>query len=488
MDSVTNADDGLIAVVKRECPTCDLVQPVLRELQNTGAPLTVYTQDDPSFPEGVAGVVDDRGLETSYKLKIEIVPTLIRVERGKEAKRVIGWNRAEWQALTGINRLGKDLPENRPGCGAKNVEPGVAEELAARFGDTGIVSRRVRIPKSIDAMEAMFERGWTDGLPVTPPTEARVLRMLKGTTRKPDDVVAIVPPDNVPCTVEKVAVNAVMAGCKPEYLPVVLAAVETACGPNFGLHGVLCTTSFATPMLVINGPIRKAIGMNWGRNVLGQGNRANASIGRALQLIVRNVGGGKPGPGGIDRCTIGHQGKYTMCFPEDEEANDWESLAVERGFGPEDNVVTVFTGNGVQAVQDYRSRDPKTLCATFAQCLRVVHHPKITYSSAVLVIAPEHLIRFTEAGWTKQDVKDAILERLAIPIRELTPGFAGDEEGLRRLTLEQERHLDDPNYTVPKFLPGCLNIVRAGGEAGMMSAIIAGLSFDMGIASGEITL
>src|SRR3990170_2322798 len=100
MDSVTDAGDGLIAVVKRECPTCDLVQPVLRELQNTGAPLTVYTQDDPSFPDGVAGVVDDRGLETSYKLKIEIVPTLIRVERGKEAKRVIGWNRAEWQALT----------------------------------------------------------------------------------------------------------------------------------------------------------------------------------------------------------------------------------------------------------------------------------------------------------------------------------------------------------------------------------------------------
>ncbi len=477
--------DGLVAVVKRDCPTCELVQPVLRELSGKGTPLTVYSQDDPSFPQGMP-VIDDRGLASSYQFKIEIVPTLIRFARGKETGRAIGWNRDEWQAITGMKGLGQKLPENRPGCGARNIEPGMAEELAARFGDTGIMSRRVRVPAHTDPMEAMFDRGWTDGLPVTPPTEARVLRMLKGTRRKPGEIVAVVPPDRANCTVEKAAVNAVMAGCKPEYFPVVLAALEQACGPNFGMHGVLCTTSFATPMIVVSGPIRNAIGMNSGRNVLGQGNRANAAIGRALNLIIRNVGGGRPGPGGIDRCTLGHQGKYTMCFAEDEEASPWESLAVERGFRPDQNVVHIFSGTGVQAVQDYKSRTPEEMVATYVQCLRVVNHPKITFSTALLVIAPEHSIRFREAGWSKQRLKDAILERMQIPVRELVPGYNGDGEGLRRVTPEQRAHLDDPDYRIPKFLPEGLNVVCAGGEAGMNTAIIGGLSMEIGMAWGEI--
>ena len=483
MERIAN---GLVAVVKRGCRTCELVKPVLRELADAGTPFSVYSQDDPAFPEGVPGVIDDRRLAFSYRERIEIVPTLIRYQDAKEVGRVIGWNRREWQALTGVNGLGGKLPENRPGCGARNIEPGMAEELAARFGDTGIVSRRVCIPAHVDPMEAIYDRGWTDGLPVTPPTEARVLRMLKGTRRRPDEVIAIVPPDRAVCTVEKAAVNAVMAGCKPEYFPVVLAAIETACGQKFGMHGVLCTTSFATPMIVVSGPISRAIGMNSGRNVLGQANRPNASIGRALQLVIRNVGGGRPGPGGIDRCTIGHQGKYTMCFAEDELGSPWESLAVERGFRPDQNVVHIFTGNGVQGLHDHRSRSPEGLVSTYAQCLRVVHHPKITYSTALLVIAPEHTIHFREAGWSKQRLKQAILQRLQIPIRELMPGYNGDDEGLRRITPEQRARLDDPTLTIPKFLPEGLNIVAAGGEAGMMAAVIAGLSMEVGMDWAEI--
>ena len=481
--------DGLVAVVKRDCPTCELVQPVLRDLAaRAGLKLRVYSQDDPAFPEGVPGVIDDRPLAFSYRNRIEIVPTLLRFERGEEKARIFGWNRGDWQSLTGVKELGAALPENRPGCGAKNIEPGVVEELAARFGDTGLVSRRVRLPSSVDPVEAMFERGWTDGLPVTPPTEARVLRMLKGTTRSPDEVVAIIPPDHSPCTVEKAAVNAVLAGCKPEYFPVVLAAIETACSGRFGMHGVLCTTSFATPMILVSGPISRAIGMNSGRNVLGQGNRANATIGRALNLVIRNVGGGRPGPGEIDRCTLGHQGKYTMCFAEDELNSPWESLAVERGFRPDQNVVHVFSATGVQGCQDYKSRTPEEMVATYVQCLRVVNHPKITFSTAMLVIAPEHSIRFKEAGWSKQQLKDAILERMQIPVRELMPGYNGDGEGLRRITPEQRAHLDDPDYRIPKFLPEGLNVVAAGGEAGMNTAIIGGLSMEIGMDWKEIRL
>src|SRR5205085_7061790 len=157
----------------------------------------------------------------------------------------------------------------------------------------------------------------------------RVLRMLQGTTRAADEVVAVVPPDLVECTVEKVAVNAVMAGCKPEYLPVVLAAVEAACTNEFNAHGLLATTYFSGPMVVVNGPVTRAIGMNSGVNALGQGNRANATIGRALQLVVRNVGGGRPGE--VDRATLGQPGKYTFCFAEDEAGSPWEPLSVERG-------------------------------------------------------------------------------------------------------------------------------------------------------------
>src|SRR5262249_54949868 len=158
----------------------------------------------------------------------------------------------------------------------------------------------------------LFARGLTDGLPVVPPTEERVLRMLAGTKRDPQEVVAIVPPNLVPATVEKIAINAVMAGCKPDYLPVVLAAVEGACGNEFNMQGALATTSFAAPLAIVNGPIRARVGLNSGINVFGQGFRANATIGRALTLVVRNVGGGRPAE--VDRATLGQPGKFTYCI------------------------------------------------------------------------------------------------------------------------------------------------------------------------------
>src|SRR6478609_10049417 len=216
-------------------------------------------------------------------------------------------------------------------------------------------------------MEALFDRGWTDGLPVVPPTEARVLRMLEGTTRDAQDMVAVVPPDLVECTVEKVAINAVMAGCKPEYLPVVIAALEAACTDTFNMHGLLATTMPVGPVMIVNGPVRQRIGMNSGINVLGQGNRANSTIGRALQLVIRNVGGGRPG--GVDRAAQGNPGKLSFCFPEDEEGSPWEPLHVERGFAPDASTVTIFPGEGPRGVVDQASRTPDSLARSMAACL-----------------------------------------------------------------------------------------------------------------------
>src|SRR5262249_41924351 len=200
----------------------------------------------------------------------------------------------------------------------------------------------------------MFARGWSDGLPLVPPTEERVLRMLDGTARDPQEVVGPVPPALAAATVEKIAVNAVMAGCKPEYLPIVLAAVEAVLDESFAMHGGLATTGVVGRVLVVNGPVRGRVGMNAKGNALGQGNRANAVIGRALQLVIRNVGEGRPRE--VDRATLGNPGKYTYCFAEDEEGSSWEPLSVERGIRPGVSAVAVVGGYGLERGLDQRSR------------------------------------------------------------------------------------------------------------------------------------
>ena len=457
--------DGLIAVVKRDCPTCELTVAVLGELaQRVG--LQVYTQDDPSFPESVPGRIDDTDLDISHRLKIEVVPTLIRMEHGREIDRTFGWDRAEWERIAGIAGLGLDLPDSRPGCGAKNIEPGVIERLKVHFNETGLKSRRIAIGEDEDEQEAMHERGWSDGLPLVPPTEERVLRMLDGTSRDPQEVIGLIPPALQPATVEKIAINAVMAGCKPEYLPVVLAAVEAVLEEGFAMHGVLATTMFVGPVVVVNGPIRRRIGMNARGNVLGQGNRANAAIGRALQLVIRNIGGGRPQE--VDRATLGNPGKYTYCFAEDEEGSCWEPLSVERGMKPGQSAVTVFAGFGLQGMVDQKSREPESLARSFAESLKAIHNVKLApCCDALLVICPEHERTFRNADWSKGRLYEELYKLCEIPGEELVAGAKGISEGGPTSLAGK---------TVNKFRPGGLMVVRAGGGAGMFSGIIGGWS------------
>lgn len=456
--------DGLYAVVKQDCPTCALIEPVLAQIA-VQMPIVIYSQDNPEFPASL-NPLDDTSLTISYHLNIETVPTLLRIENGRETQRTIGWSRAEWRELVGINELGQELPEMRPGCGSRSVEPGIAEELALHFGDNNLKSRRVVLAPAEDEIEAAFDRGWSDGLPVVPPTEARVARMLQGTTRAPDEIVGIIPPNQAECTVEKVAINAVLAGCKPEYLPVVLAAVEAVCEDQFCMHGVLATTYFSGPIVIANGPIVKSIGMNFGINALGQGNRANATIGRALQLIIRNVGGGKPG--GVDRAMLGNPGKYTFCFAENMEGTAWNPLSVERGFSADASTVTLFAGEGIQGVMDQKSRDPDSLARSFAACLRAVGHPKMAMAcDAMLIVSPEHSRTFDAAGWSKARLLDEIMSHLQLPASEIVRGADGIAEGIPEAVAAA-------NETVPKFRDGGLLVVRAGGTAGMFSAIVAG--------------
>jgi hypothetical protein len=451
----------LVAVVKRECPTCSLIEPVLKQLDATdGIDLTVYTQDDPTFPAGVANVSFDDDLAFSYHHDIETVPTLIADER----ERIVGWSRDAWEKFTGVDGLGADLPEHRPGCGSLSVDPSLVDELRARFESHRLKARRVDLADLEDEMEALFDRGWTDGLPVVPPTERRVLRMLEGTTRAADEIVAVVPPDLVECTVEKVAINAVLAGCAPEHLPVVLTALEAACTDEFNMHGLLATTMPVGPVIIVNGPIRRRIGMNAGINVLGQGNRANATIGRALQLVIRNVGGGRPG--GVDRATQGNPGKLSFCFPEDEEGSPWEPLHVERGFAREASTVTLFPGEGPRGIIDQLSRDPESLARSFAACLRTVQHPKLPMVfDAILVVSPEHGRVFREAGWSRAQLTERLHELTLLEGADIVRGAAGIAEGVPDWAKDTQ---------LPKFRPDGIVMVHAGGGAGLFSTIIGG--------------
>jgi hypothetical protein len=444
--------EGFVAVVKRDCPTCALIQPVLGRLARERA-VAIASQDEES------------GLALSFHAGVEIVPTLLRVAGGREVGRVFGWNRDEWRAFTGIADLGAELPAHRPGCGSRTLEPGMPAKLAVRFGAARFHSKKWDLPESADDAEWCFAQGWTDGLPVVPPSEERVYAMLQGTRRRPDEVLGALPPNFAACTVEKAAINAVMAGCKPEYLPVVLTAIEAALVPQFGLHGILATTNAVGPVVMVNGPIARALGMNAKGNALGQGNRANASIGRALQLVVRNVGGGRPGE--IDRAVFGNPGKYSFCFAEDEADPRWESFAVERGFPPGASTVTLFPGDGVNPVIDHVARRPEDLVRSYAGCLRALYNPgQVNDVAAFLVVAGEHANVFYEAGWSKARLKEALAERLWVPIEEVVEGRSG------KLQMSAEE-LAQPRAS--KFRTGSLNIVRAGGAAGKYSAIISGL-------------
>ncbi|MGH8633634.1 MAG: hypothetical protein ACRET7_05825 [Burkholderiales bacterium] len=340
----------------------------------------------------------------------------------------------------------------------------MAERLEAKHKGGTLVSRKIEYGEASDPAEVCFERGWSDGLPVTPPTDERVLAMLKGTQRRPDAIIGKIPPYLGACTVEKAAINAVLAGCKPEYMPVLLAALDAALEPVFTLHGVLATTYFSSPIIIVNGPIARRIGMNSGINVLGQGNRANATIGRALNLIVQNVGGGRPGE--ADRSTLGAPSKFTLCFAEDESDPEWEPLSVARGFARGASAVTLFQGHGPEAFVDQKSRTPEGLTRSFALSLVTMGHANLVQSArAIVVLSPEHYAIYHEAGWDRRRIERALYEATIRPGREILAGIGGVGEGVPASRADE---------MVPKFHDDGLMVVRAGGPAGLFSAILPG--------------
>ncbi len=329
---------------------------------------------------------------------------------------------------------------------------------------------------SPDPFDTLYARGVTDGLPVIPPTRERVETAVAAAGRPPGDLVALVPPNFGRATVEKIAINAVMAGCRPEYLPVVIAGVEAMCDEAFDLHGVSATTNFPAPLFILNGPVRKALDVNCGAGVFGSGWRANATIGRALRLIAVNVGGAVPGV--VSMSTLAHPGRYTYCIGENEEENPWEPLSVEHGFAPGDSTVAAFAGEAPHGVYDHQSRTARDLLITIGGSLDVIlHHKSTHHGDTLVVLSPEHARTIAADGWGKAEIRRFLWERLRKPVKELIPGVDGGE-GLPAHVLAKFPHPETDETLIPKFRePENLKVIVAGGTAGRFSAVIPGWTF-----------
>jgi hypothetical protein len=270
-----------------------------------------------------------------------------------------------------------------------------------------------------DAINGHFyARGWTDGLPIAVPAEHKVAALLRGARAAPEDVLGVIPPRMSVATVENIAVNAVMAGCEPEHFPVVLAAVTAMCDPRFNLLPMQATTNPVTPLIVVNGPIAHKLQINAGSNVLGQGWKSNAVIGRALRFVLVNIGGGAPGK--LDQACHGQPGKLSFCIAENESASPWEPFHVERGFAPHESTVSVIGVAGTQDIIHYARTSAEHILTTLARAIPR-DGLKNLYSGGepLLIFGPEQAAVLGAAGLSKKDVKTAFFESTHVPIELL---------------------------------------------------------------------
>jgi hypothetical protein len=326
---------------------------------------------------------------------------------------------------------------------------------------TDLLSRRYAVDDPGQAIEFCFEQGWTDGLPVVPPTEARVRDMLAAAGLEPQHQIAFITNRQVAVTAEKVAINAVMAGCRPEHMPVVIAAVEGIADPRWGYHGPATSTGGAGVLMIVNGPVARALNFNSGDNLFGPGWRANATVGRAVRLVMRNAIGTMPGR--LDRGTLGHAGKYTYVIAENEADSPWTPLHVERGCRAEDSAVTVMAALAPHQFYNQLSNTAAGVLTTLCDAMR---NPGMTgQPHYCVVLAGEHMRTIAADGWSKADIRTFVFENTKNTVAHFKrtgrwPGAVKpeDESTLRPLVLTPEDIL----------------VVAAGGRAGSFSCYIPG--------------
>jgi len=323
-------------------------------------------------------------------------------------------------------------------------------------------SKRYDLPNTSEAIEFYFAKGWTDGLPIVPPTEGAIRAMLDTAGLEPDEEITFIEHRQVPVTAEKVAINAAMAGCKPEYMAVIVTALEAIGNPRWTYHGPATSTGGAAVFMLVNGPIVRELGINYGEDLFGPGWRANATIGRAVRLVMRNVIGTLPG--GLDRSTMGHGGKYTFCIAENEEESPWPAVHVERGFRPEQSTVTVMAALAPHQFYNQLSNTAEGILTTACAHMRVSGMVG-TQPEYVLVIAGEHMQVMANEKWSKDDIRKFCFEHTQSSLAELKNINVKSGE----ITAD-----DDTNIQPLVASPDDFIVVAAGGRAGAFSSYIPG--------------
>ena len=498
----------LLAFLETDCPTCRLTVPYLKRLAEALGPnghrVVAVSQDggretrelvaayEVSFP-----VLLDVNLDVSRSFDPPSVPALFLVGKGGRIElSEVGFhkgdlNSAAEKMLSGLGlpvRTVADLddgaPLMKPGCTSRHLESAVGIGAGEVTGETGEPSpepidllperappaSRITLAEDEDPYEYCMSAGFSPFLPVVPPTAERVDTFLAAIPHPPDRVVGLVPPCYGPATIEKIAANAVMAGCKPEYMEVLIPVIRAACDERFNLHGVQATTHSATPLIILSGPAAKRLGFASGAGVFGNVARANSSVGRALQLVMTNLGGALPGE--IDMSALGNPGRFSYCVAENHEASPWEPLHVELGFGQDESTVTLFAAGGLTEVSEHTARTGSGVLRTVAATLSMVWSwRQCGRVDAVVVLCPEHAATLSADGFGKSDVRDFLFEHTGVPLR------AFDHEGTEGTQLRdlyEEVLIDgEPHYR--KFAdPSQIRIIVAGGTAGKFSAVMGG--------------
>lgn len=448
LESLIAAGPVLLVFVHGDCPTSALALRHLAAVSDGRARPVAVAEERPEEAARLArrtGVrftvlAQDAPYEVSRAYGVEAVPTAILIdESGQVRDTLVGWDRAAYERVLGLS-----LPE----AGAA-FKPGCASRLAHPPQEGGL-----------DELEDMFERGFSDGLPVIPPTPERVEAMLGG--RDAATTLGDVPPSHGAAMLERVAACAVLAGCRPGHFPVVVAAIEAALDPEFNAHGIAVTTQPAGTIVIVNGPARDRLGLNSGMGALGPGTRSNSTIGRALRLVLTLTGGALPGR--LDRSTLGSPAKLGLCIAEHEEMSPWEPLHVERGFAATSSTVTVLAADSPLSVSDHRSQTPDELARVLAHAAAAGWSPFWwpMDDDSLFVICPEHAALFAAHGWSKRRLREAIFEAATRPAGELKHG--------ETTPLVWDSPDDAPIHKWAD--PERIMLIVAGGEAGRYSAVL----------------
>lgn len=323
----------------------------------------------------------------------------------------------------------------------------------------------------VDLAEWYYEQGYSDGLPVMVPTPEKVAAMVEALGGDPDYVECRVPPRWGSLTRHVLAINMVMAGCKPLYAPVVRAALLALCEPAFNLNGVQATTHMASPLLIVNGPAAREIGMNGGCNAFGSGNRANATIGRALRLVMLNVGGGWPGD--LDKSTLGHPGKYTYCVAENEALSPFAPYHVEKGFRADESTVFVMAAEPPHSVANHVANDAEGILDSVCSAMSTIaHNTAVASGHCAVVIGPEHATTIAKQGWKRNDIRHYLWMHSGNKFGRLAFNHKYGKVYNRNLPVWYKRELDSHCPIVPS--PDNIHLFVVGGEAGRFSAFIPG--------------